>query len=136
MPVLINQDIWLAYPCLIKLLKCQFPVNVSISIAKLMGALEKPYWAIEAKRVQLVKKYGTLKGDLFIIPSDSEKAGDFAVASSELLMQEWGNLEIEKVKLPQKITSKCEKCGHTTEILFQIEPNLLVPLTELFVEIV
>lgn len=140
MPVLTNQDIWLAYPNLMELLKRKWPVDVSVAIAisvtKIIAQLEEAYWAVDRERSKLVIKYGVRVGEKVTVPPDAENAGDFALVFSEFLMREVGNIPIEKIKLPRKVTSKCDKCGQDMEILFQIEPNLLVPLAEHFVEVV
>jgi len=122
------------------LLKRQWPVDVSVAIAisitKIIAQLEEAYWVIDKERTRLVRKYGVRVGEKMMVSPDADNAGDFALDFGEFLMQECGNIKIEKVKLPRKITSKCDKCGQETEILFQIEPNLLVLLAEHFIEVV
>ena len=136
---LTNQEIWLAYPNLMRLAKVTFPVKVSLGLAKLAAKLQMPYTIIERERAKLVKKYGVMdeKKTKITVPPDAEVAGAFALELSELLMTEWhDDLQLEKVSIPQKMTAKCEHCGQPMDVVVIIEPNILIPLAEHFVEVV
>lgn len=148
LPELTKQDIWLAYPALVVIgggeMKgvsypgAKLPSEVSLGIARLMDAIVAPYWIIEREREVLARKYGKLdkKRGLIIVAPDSDKAGDFTLEFGNLLGQQWpAEIEFEKVRLPLKISSVCTKCGQVTETVFQIEPQLLLPLVEYFIEI-
>ncbi len=136
---LLNQEIWLAYPNLMKLGKVTFPVKVSLGLARLAAKLQGPYIVIERERAKLVKKYGVTDeaGKKITVPNDSGAAAPFALELSELLMTEWpDDLQLEKVILPQKVTDKCEHCGQPIEKVYLIDSQILIPLAEHFVEVV
>ncbi len=136
---LINQEIWLAYPNIMRLCKVTFPVKVGLGLARLAARLQGPYVVIERERAQLVKKYGVVDEakTKITVPPDSDVAHAFALELSELLMAEWHeDLQIEKVIIPQKMIAKCEHCGHPMDIVVLIEPQILIPLAEHFVEVV
>ena len=136
---LTNQEIWLAYPNLLKLAKVTFPVKMSLGLAKLAAKLQGPYIIIERERAKLVKKYGKMDEakTKITVPPDAEVAAAFALELSELLMTEWqDDLQLEKVNIPQIMRGKCEHCGQPTDIVVLIEPNILIPLAEHFVEVI
>jgi len=132
-----NQEIWLAYPKLKELAKTELPVEVSIGIARLIGQLQMPYAQIETTRRALVTKYGKEdKNHQINVDSYGETAGDFALEFGELLHANWPkDIHIERVKLPLKVSHSCPECGHEMELSYLIDPQILVPLVEHFVEV-
>jgi hypothetical protein len=129
-----NQDIWLAYPNLKRLQQVEFPLEVSLGIAKQIKALQIPYSVIEFERKRLVNHYGVEKDGQVTVDNDSPQAGDFAVAFGNLLTEVWGeDIPIERVTLPAKVESTCEDCGHKREVVFLIDPQILIPLFEDFI---
>ena len=136
---LTNQEIWLAYPNIMKLCKVTFPVKIGLGLAKLAARLQGPYAVIERERAKLVKKYGVMDEakTKITVATDSNIASVFALELSELLMAEWSdNIEIEKVAIPQKMPAKCEHCGQPMDIVCLIEPQILIPLAEHFIEVI
>jgi len=133
---LTNQDIWLAYSNLTKLSTMRFPVDVSMGIAWLCSKLQQPYAVIESERQKLVNYYGTKNGNQVSVLPESPQSGDFAREFGELLTKEWPDeFEIQRVKLPSKITVRCADCDKSLDIDFLIEPNVLIPLREHFISL-
>ncbi len=133
-----NQEIWLAYAKLVELSKIKFPIKTSLGIAKLLIKLRQPYAAIEHERSKLVNHYGVENKATrqVTVSLDSPKAGDFAREFGELLTEYWDEeIEFEKVKLPEKITGNCDACHHNMDVVFLLDPETLMPLTEKFVEV-
>jgi hypothetical protein len=132
-----NQDIWLAYPKLVELSNADFPIDVSAGIARQLKALQAPYAIIEHERIQLVNRYGKKdKSGQVSVDRSNRHAGEFAAAFGGYLAGDWGeDIPIERVALPSKITSTCEACGQIHEVIFQIDPQVLLPLLEHFIEI-
>lgn len=131
-----NQDIWLAYPSLKRLAQAEFPPVVSLGIAKQIKAMQIPYSVIEHERIKLVNQYGVENTETKQIEIDPSlpQAGDFAVAFGNLLTKCWDeDIPIERVTLPAKVESICEDCGHKREVVFLIDPQVLIPLYESFI---
>ncbi len=132
-----NQDIWLAYPKLVELSKIQFPVKISLGLAKLAMKLQQPYAVIEHERIKLVNRHGVEDKEKKTVTIDagSPESGDFAREFGELLNAHWDDdFQLKKVKLPKKIVATCEGCGKKTTATFLINPQLLMPLQGYFVE--
>ena len=131
-----NQDIWLAYPKLVEISKASFPPDVSAGIARLLKALQIPYALIEHERIELINRYGKRdKNGQVSVARDNPRAGEFATVFGEYLARDWDeDIQVQRVKIPGKIESICETCGHKTEIIFLIDPQVLLPL-EYFIEI-
>jgi len=118
-----NQDIWYAYIRLTELAEMQFPFEVSLQISKTLQSLQNPYQEIEQKRLKLARQFG------------ENKRGEFALAFGKLLIEYYNqDIEFEKIKLPTKITTKCEYCGKETETVFLINSAGLAPLIDNFNE--
>ena len=119
-----NQEIWLAFPKLTELYKIRLPVETSLGIARLLSKLQQSYAIIEGERVKLIYHYGVENKEAkqVTVELDSPNAGDFALEFGELLTLEWGeDVQFEKIKLPEKIETS-------------IDPQILLPLLEKFVE--
>ncbi len=129
-----NQDIWLAYPSLKRLAQAEFPPDVSVGLAKQIKALQIPYSVIEFERKRMVNHYGVEKDGQVSVDNSSPQSGDFAVAFGNLLTEYWDDdIPIERVTLPAKVESICEDCGHKREVVFLIDPQVLIPLYESFI---
>lgn len=128
-----NRDVYDAKGPLEKLMKEKFPVKVSYKLALLASVIEGQLNVIENVRRNLVNKYGENDGQNTSVKPNSGNWSSFISEMNELLDQEI-NLEFEKVKLPEKVSARCEKCGEMVETDFQIEPNTLMALKE-FVEV-
>ena len=134
---LTQQDIWLAYPALERLLKVSLPAELSLRVASLAAQLRAPYLAVEQERQTLVRRYGKLdkSAGLITVEMDSDEAGDYTLAFAGMLCRVWTEeIPFQKVKIPRLILETCRSCGHITETLFRIEPQLLLPLAEHFIE--
>jgi len=143
---LTNQEIWLACPNLIKIAGgklgktvypgIKLPVKVSLGIATIISKLQKPYLVIENERIKLVQKHGTLDKEAGLIKVGEGNA-DYSLEFGELLVSEWpDDFQFERIKLPDTITATCGKCGEKMNVSFLIEPNILMPLLEHFLEVV
>lgn len=129
---LTNGDIWGAQEPLKKLIEQRFPVMVSYKLAKLVKKLDEQFRVIEEVRVGLIKKYGEAgeKGNMSV-NQDGENFPKFVEEFNELMAQEVDIKELEKVKLPEKVASTCDKCHHNMDKMFEIEPNILIALDKL-----
>lgn len=133
-----NQEIHLAFTNLVKLSQLKLPVNVSYGVAVLISKLKQSYSVIEGERQRLVMKYGKLNPakNQITVAFDGENAGDFAREYGEILAKVWeDDFVFDKVILPTTITVTCENCKHKTETPLLIEPNILLPLQEKFIEV-
>lgn len=133
-----NGEIWKAYPQLAELSKIKLPVKCSLGVATLANKLSQPYTVIEGERVKLVRKYGkedeTTKQ--LSISVEDENWMAFIKDLEELLDTQWGEeIKFEKIILPEKIAGTCDKCNHNMDVVFQIEPETLMPLVGKFVEV-
>ena len=135
---LLNQEIWLAYPKLVALSKIPLPVKSGLQIGLLLSKLQQPYIAIERERTKLVNRYGVEDANHILnVNFDNPKAGDFAVKFGELLMADWGeDIEFEKAKLFTLMSGDCPHCKGAIDIPFVIDPQILLPLQEKFIELV
>ncbi len=124
----LNGEIFVAIKPLEELLKQKLPVKVSYGLAKLAIKINTELKAIEEVRIGLVKKYGTTGKDdeINIKPGDLNWVA-FAKEFDELMSTE-SEIVFEKVKIPEKITGVCDKCGHNLDVCLQIEPNTLISL--------
>lgn len=131
---LTNGDVFAAREPLQELINQKFPVMVSYKLAKLVSKLNEQFKVIEDVRMGLIKKYGKQgeKGQMSVSPED-EGWESFAEEFDELMRQEV-EIVFEKVKLPEKVASTCDKCNHNMDKLFEIEPKTLMVLDK-FVEV-
>ncbi len=113
---LINGDVFVAMPVLLKLGELGFDVHVSIKLRQLRQTLSPFQEVIEDIRNGLVRKYGQegLKGSgqLELIPPNDPKGREmskswpkYVVDANELMSKEIA-VDFEKVKLPTKIDDK------------------------------
>jgi len=132
---LTNKDIFVAREPLQKLLGEKFPVKISYGLAKLAKKLNDQLEVIEEVRQSLIKKYGESneKGQMEV-KQDGENWGKFIEEFNELMAQEV-EIVLGKVKLPEKVASTCDKCNHSMDKSYEIEPALLMALDK-FVEVV
>ncbi len=131
---LTNGDIWGSQEPLRKLIEQKFPVMVSYKLAKLVKKLDEQYRIIEEVRNGLVKKYGEQdkEGRIQVNPN-GDNFPKFISEFNELMAQKV-EVVFEKVKLPEKVASTCDKCNHNMDKMFEIEANILISLDK-FVEI-
>jgi len=125
---LTNEYIFASQEPLRKLIEQKLPVLVSYKLAKLVKKLDEQFSIIEEVRLGLVKKYGEVDGNSqFSVKPESENWPKFLEEYNELMAQET-EIVIGKVKLPEKVSSTCDKCNHTIEKVFEIEPQILIAL--------
>ena len=130
-----NGEIFSAWDALNRLTPegTKFPVKVSLGIVKLRTKLSDSYKEIEEVRNGLVKTYGEEKDGQTIVDSKDKNYPKFVDEMNELFAQE-AEVVIEKVKLPEKVASTCDKCSHNMDKMLEIEPSVLMAL-EKFVEV-
>jgi len=134
-----NGEIWKAYPKLVELSKVKLPVKSSLAVAKLANKLQRPYAVVDGERGKLVSKYGKENEETkqTSIGVENENWAVFIKELDEMFDMEWDDdIQFNKVKLPEKITDTCGKCNHNMDVVFQVEPEILIPLEEKFVEVV
>ena len=80
------------------------------------------------------EKYGETdeKGNTQV-KQEGENFPKFSEEFTELMEQEV-TVVFEKVKLPEKVASTCDKCNHNMDKTFEIEPTILIALDK-FVEV-
>lgn len=130
-----NGEIFNAWDALNKLTPegTKFPVMVSMGIVKLRTKLSDPYKEIEEVRNGLIKTYGKEEGGQTRVDPEYEGFPKFVEEFNELMAQEV-EVVIEKVKLPEKVATTCDKCKHNMDKMLEIEPSVLMAL-EKFVEV-
>jgi len=122
-----NGEIFGAAQPLSKLMDEKFPVKVSFGLAKLANKLNVELKAIEEVRQGLIKRYGAEKDGQLSIDQASENYAPFVEALNELFDQEV-EVVFDKVKLPEKVATTCDKCSHNMDKMLEIEPGILVAL--------
>jgi len=133
---LTNGDIYESQEPLKNLIDKKFPVMVSYKLAKLVRKLDEQFKIVEEVRLGLIKKYGEVDKENsrnIVIKRDGENYPKFVEEFNELMVQEH-TLDIEKVKLPEKVAATCDKCHHNMDKAFEIEPKVLIALDK-FVDI-
>ena len=131
---LTNGDIWGAREPLMKLIEQKFPVMVSYKLAKLVTKLSEQFKVIEEVRQGLIKKYAdTDENGQLSVKQESKNFPKFAEEFNELMALEV-EIVVEKVKLPEKVASTCDKCSHNMDKAFEIEASVLMSL-EKFVDV-
>ena len=132
---LTNGDIFGAQESLRKLIEQKFPVMVSYKLSKLAAKLNEQLKVIEEVRMGLVRKYGETddKSRNLAVKRDGANWDKFVEEFNELLSQEV-EIVVEKVKLPEKTATTCDKCNHNMDTSFVIEPTVLMALDK-FVEV-
>lgn len=133
---LTNLDIYQAYPNLQRVGDLKIPIRASMEIAKLSNAMRPHFEAIEKERVKNVKHYGKENedGSFNIDKAIPEQQELFWKDFEELMNQEVEISFKEIIKLPEKVSSTCDKCHHNMDKPLEIEPNTLLSLVK-FVEV-
>ena len=130
-----NGDIFRTREALPKLMDEKFPVMVSYRLAKLAEKIDTQLRVIEKTRNSLVLKYG--KGDErgrnVKVEENSEKFNQFLSEFNELMAVEL-TLDVEPVRLPEKVAGTCSQCHHNLDRTFEIEPSTLLALSR-FIEV-
>lgn len=125
-----NGEIFNAREPLAKLLEEKFPVKVAYGLAKLANKLNDQLKVIDDVRNGLIKTYGEPNPENsqeIRVPQESKKFGKFVEEMNELMNQEV-EVVFDKVKLPEKVASTCDKCSHNMDRVLEIEPSVLMAL--------
>jgi len=131
-----NGEIFTAREPLAKLLGEKFPVKVAYGLAKLANKLNDQLKVIDDVRNGLIKTYGEADPDnkqQIRVNPEGENFVKFAEGLNELFAKE-ENIDIQVVKLPEKVAATCDKCNHNMDKMLEIEPSILMVL-EKFVEV-
>ena len=133
-----KKAIFEAYPMLIRLARVRLPVRASVDTATLIKKLTHAYEVLSDEGNKLIKKHGKEdpKTKQIGVRVGTTMMDNYNADLKEMLEGEWDeDLSIKKVKLPDVIAGSCDKCHHNLDIKFLIEPEILVPLVDLFVEV-
>ena len=136
---LTNQEIWKAYPKLLELSRVKLPIRASLGVAKIVNKLSKPYEVIGGEVNKLIKKYEKVDPETKKsgIALDSPEMPLYLKDLKVLLDEPWGdNIAFDKVKLPDMVAGTCDKCKHNLDVPLLIEPAILIPLADNFIELV
>jgi hypothetical protein len=129
-----NGIIYAAREPLQSILSEKFPVKTSYGLVKLATKLSEQFKIIEDVRNGLIKKYGKEKANKqFTVEQESEEFPKFVDEFNELMAQEV-EVDITKVKLPEKVAATCDKCHHNMGKAYEIEPRILMALDS-FIEL-
>lgn len=124
----------------------RLPVKVSHQVSKLKVLLDAAVKPIEETRIKLVKQHQkkeTKKGETEETPVVKEDGtpviADMEAFDAEFkaLMEEEAEIAFEdkdKIKLPEKVFSTCDKCHHNMDRPLEIEGNILAALDK-FIEV-
>jgi len=113
----------------------KFHVKVSYNLAKLAQKLDGPTKVVDETRKALVQKHGkSEKGGQPTIQPNTPAMEAFSEEWA-VLMTEEVEVDCEKVKLPDKIASTCDKCHHNMDKPYEIEGVVLLSLDK-FIEVV
>ncbi len=152
-----KRDIFEAVRPLRALLSERLPVRVSSSIAELVTLLNDPLKSIETTRLSIIDKYAPKNGggpkSVPVMLEKTDNRGKVIKGADnkpimeynpnhDLFNKEWDellSLEVKlsftKVRLPEKVSSTCDKCHHNMDKDLMIEPGNLLALKK-FVEVV
>ena len=134
-----NGEIHSAYQSLVELGQVKLPVKTSLDVAKLANKLESAFKVIGSEVDKLIKQYGEVDKETgrVGIKAGSPNMEKYLKDQEVVLAPEWDeDFTITKVKLPEKVAGTCDKCSHNLDVKFLIEPTILMPLAEKFVEVV
>ena len=131
-----NAEIWSASQPMQSMLGQKFPVMVSYKLAKLANKLQEPIKVIDETRRALVKKHGKKdekSGQDMVLPGTPEMEA-FSKEWVELMTQVQ-EIDIEPVRIPEKVAATCDKCHHNMDRMLELEPAILLALDK-FIEVV
>lgn len=130
-----NQVIFLSGNAIQRLGEIKLPVKTSLAVARLALKLTDAVKPIEKVRKDIVKEYLPLKkgDDNKEIPLTPEQQSELEKKVNELMEEETDLGEISKIKLPELVSSTCDKCHHNMDKPLEIESNILAIL-EPFIE--
>ena len=131
-----NQVIYMAGNVIQRLGEVKLPVRTSLAVAKLTIKLVDAQKPIEQVRKDIVKEYLPLKKDDkgVDIPLTADQQKELEAKINELMEEETELDWKDKIKLPEMVSSTCDKCHHNMDKPLEIESNILAIL-EPFIEV-
>jgi len=131
-----NHIIYLAGNTIQRLGEVKLPVRTSLAVAKLTIKLVDAQKPIEQVRKDIVKEYLPLKKDDkgVNIPLTEIQQKELEAKVNELMEEETDLDQKDKIKLPEMVSSTCDKCHHNMDKPLEIESNILAVL-EPFLEV-
>ena len=131
-----NQVIYMAGNVIQRLGEVKLPVRTSLAVAKLTVKLVDAQKPIEQVRKDIVKEYLPLKKDDkgLDIPLTADQQIELESKVNELMEEETDLDWKDKIKLPEMVSSTCDKCHHNMDKPLEIESNILAIL-EPFIEV-
>ena len=131
-----NHIIYLAGNTIQRLGEVKLPVRTSLAVAKLTIKLVDAQKPIEQVRKDIVKEYLPLKKDDkgVNIPLTEIQQKELEAKVNELMEEETDLDQKDKIKLPEMVSSTCDKCHHNMDKPLEIESHILAVL-EPFLEV-
>ena len=131
-----NQVIYMAGNVIQRFGEVKLPVRTSLAVAKLTIKLVDAQKPIEQVRKDIVKEYLPLKKDDkgVDIPLTDDQRKELESKINELMEEETDLDWKDKIKLPETVSSTCDKCHHNMDKPLEIESNILAIL-EPFIEV-
>ena len=131
-----NQIIYLSGNAIQRLGEIKLPVKTSLAVAKLSLKLMEAQKPIEQVRKNIVMEYLPLKKDDkgVDIPLTEIQQKELEAKVNELMEEETELDWKDKIKLPEMVSSTCDKCHHNMDKPLEIESNILAVL-EPFLEV-
>ena len=125
-----NHIIYLAGNTIQRLGEVKLPVRTSLAVAKLTIKLVDAQKPIEQVRKDIVKEYLPLKKDDkgVNIPLTEIQQKELEAKVNELMEEETDLDQKDKIKLPEMVSSTCDKCHHNMDKPLEIESNILAVL--------
>uniref|UniRef100_A0A6H1ZK45 Uncharacterized protein n=1 Tax=viral metagenome TaxID=1070528 RepID=A0A6H1ZK45_9ZZZZ len=131
---LTNKQIWAARGAINQLMSQKFPVMVSYRLAKEAKKLQNELSVLNEVYNKLVEKHGQKDPKtgkpvvLQLIDENPNPAWDELHREWNEVLGQAVKLDIEKVKIPEKVASTCDKCHHNMDRPFEIEGSILMAL--------
>ena len=129
-----NEVIYLGGNAIQKLGEIKLPVRVSLTVARLANKLIEAQKPIEEVRKGIVKSYFKKDEKGINIPLTSDQQQELQKEIKELMEEEAELDWKDKIKLPEMVSSTCDKCHHNMDKPLEIESNILAIL-EPFIEV-
>ena len=130
-----NGEIWDSQVALGQLVREKLPVRVSYELKVLTKKVNDQWRLLNELRNQLIERHG----------EKDKKSGQMMVRDGtpamEAFNKEWNELraievevDVKPVKLPEMVSSTCDKCHHNMDRPFEIPAAVLLALDK-FVEV-
>lgn len=146
-----NKELTEIQVALSRLGEIRLPVKTSFAVSKQMDKVNKSLVPFTKEKEKLFKTYKVKTEQVGnknmlvpapLYPEAKTKADKEANEENyQKFLDEWNELlevveeiNFDKVKLPEKITGKCDKCSHNMDVEFLVESDILTPLID-FIEV-